>query len=285
MLRLRQDIPLFPKGRKKALTFSYDDGITQDRRFVEMLNRYHLKGTFNLNPGLMGNKDWLSQPGIEVSHYKMDKCEIAELYKGHEIAVHTMTHPDLPRVPEGMIAYEIAACRRELEEIAKKPVTGMAYPFGTYNDKVKNAAKVCGITYSRTTKQHFSFHLPEDFLEWHPTIHHTENTLYSLWEKFLEPVDNEMYRQPQLFYVWGHTYEFDAFDQWKDMEEFLKQAGGHDEIWYATNEEIYRYVMAAQRLVYSASGDYIFNPGVLDVWMLIDKNEYHIPGGETVTIG
>ena len=182
MLRLRQDIPLFPKGRKKALTFSYDDGITQDRRFVEMLNRYHLKGTFNLNPGLMGNKDWLSQPGIEVSHYKMDKCEIAELYKGHEIAVHTMTHPDLPRVPEGMIAYEIAACRRELEEIAKKPVTGMAYPFGTYSDKVKNAAKVCGITYSRTTKQHFSFHLPEDFLEWHPSIHHTENTLYPLWE-------------------------------------------------------------------------------------------------------
>lgn len=284
MLRLRRDIPLFPQGKKKALTLSYDDGITQDKRFIEMLNKYQIKCTFNLNPGLMGDVDWLSQPGIEVSHYKVEKDKIKELYEGHEIAVHTMTHPDLPRVPDGMVAYEIAECRKELEEIAEKPVTGMAYPFGTYSEAVKAVAKTCGIMYSRTTKQHFGFDLPEDFLEWHPTIHHTEERLFSLWQEFLEPIDDEHYRAPQLFYVWGHSYEFDAFRQWEDMEEFLKQASARDEVWYATNVEIYEYVMATKNLRYSATGDYISNPSAIDVWMMIDQKTYHIPSGATISI-
>lgn len=39
-------------GKKKAVTFSYDDGVTQDRRLVEMMNTYGVKGTFNLNSGI-----------------------------------------------------------------------------------------------------------------------------------------------------------------------------------------------------------------------------------------
>ena len=37
-------------GMKKALTFSYDDGVTQDIRLIEIFNKYNLKATFNLNP-------------------------------------------------------------------------------------------------------------------------------------------------------------------------------------------------------------------------------------------
>ena len=33
----------------KALTFSYDDGVEQDRRLVELFNKNNLKCTFNLN--------------------------------------------------------------------------------------------------------------------------------------------------------------------------------------------------------------------------------------------
>lgn len=40
-------------GKKKAVTFSYDDGVVQDIRFVELLNKYELKCTFNLNSGIM----------------------------------------------------------------------------------------------------------------------------------------------------------------------------------------------------------------------------------------
>jgi hypothetical protein len=44
-------------GKKKALTFSYDDGVTQDIRMTGLLNRYGLKGTFNLNSELLGKEN------------------------------------------------------------------------------------------------------------------------------------------------------------------------------------------------------------------------------------
>ena len=43
---------LYPQGKLKALTLSYDDGVEQDIRLMEIMNRHGLKGTFNLNSGL-----------------------------------------------------------------------------------------------------------------------------------------------------------------------------------------------------------------------------------------
>lgn len=42
----------FPQGRAKALTLSYDDGVEQDIRLIEIMGKHGLKGTFNLNSGL-----------------------------------------------------------------------------------------------------------------------------------------------------------------------------------------------------------------------------------------
>ena len=66
---------------------SYDDGVTQDERLIDMMNQYKVKGTFNINAGLMGDRDWLKQPGIDVSHYKWEKEKIHSVYEGQEIAV------------------------------------------------------------------------------------------------------------------------------------------------------------------------------------------------------
>ncbi len=283
MLRLRRDVPLFPGGRKKALTLSYDDGITQDERFIGLLDKYGVKCTFNINSGLMGDEDWLIQPGVDVSHYKIEKERIAKVYQNHEIAVHSVSHPDLAKVPQGMIAYEIVQCRKELEEIVKHPVTGMAYPFGTWNEKVMETAKSCGITYARTTKQNFAFDLPEDFLAWHPTCHHTEvGKMFECLETFLQPITD--YRAPKVFNLWGHAYEFDAFNQWELIEQFLEQASGKADIWYATNGEICDYMKAVEGLVYSATGDYIFNPSCSEIWMMIDGKSYKIAPNQTIIV-
>ena len=37
----------FKDGKRYALTFSYDDGCAQDRRLVELFNKYGMKCTFN----------------------------------------------------------------------------------------------------------------------------------------------------------------------------------------------------------------------------------------------
>ena len=92
------------------------------------MRKYQLKGTFNLNAGLFGNKDWLVQPGINVSHYKYERDKISDIYAGQEIAIHSMTHPDLARIPQSMAAHEISGCKN-IGRNHTIPVTGMAYHF------------------------------------------------------------------------------------------------------------------------------------------------------------
>ena len=47
----------FPEGRLKAVTFSYDDGVRQDERLIEIFDKYGVKGTFNINSGIMGSAE------------------------------------------------------------------------------------------------------------------------------------------------------------------------------------------------------------------------------------
>ncbi|MBP5252678.1 MAG: polysaccharide deacetylase family protein, partial [Lachnospiraceae bacterium] len=82
----------FPEGRFKALTMSYDDGRTQDRRLVELFNKYGIKGTFHLNSG------WMDPELVEM------RKEAVSLYEGHEIATHSLTHPTLSRLSDTAVA-------------------------------------------------------------------------------------------------------------------------------------------------------------------------------------
>ena len=97
-------------GKKKAVTFSYDDGVTQDRRLVEMMNTYGVKGTFNLNSGMQSYANvWEHPKGLLI--HRMNTEGLKELYQGHEIAAHCLTHADLPKYDEETIRNEIlAAC-------------------------------------------------------------------------------------------------------------------------------------------------------------------------------
>ena len=76
-------------GKMKAVTFSYDDGVTQDQRLISLFNKYGLKATFNLNSGLLGNGGSLVREDVTVAHVKPRPEEIRKIYEGHEIASHT----------------------------------------------------------------------------------------------------------------------------------------------------------------------------------------------------
>ena len=62
---------LYPNGKPKAFNITYDDGIRQDVRFVALLNKYGLKGTFNLNFQLMEEKFfWIHPNGMTVTRLR-----------------------------------------------------------------------------------------------------------------------------------------------------------------------------------------------------------------------
>ena len=89
--------------KKKAITFSYDDGVTQDVRLIGLLNKYDLKCTFNLNSERLAQRGLLTRKGHRIAHYKVYPEDVKGLYEGHEVAVHTLTHPFLPRCEDAEV--------------------------------------------------------------------------------------------------------------------------------------------------------------------------------------
>lgn len=222
---------------KKYFTLSYDDGVQQDRKLVEIFNRYHLKCTFNINSGFLGTDNTLIRLGKPVAHNKIDKEEVATLYAGHEVATHSKTHPDLTKLPEKEVIQQIQDDMEALSELAGYSVTGHAYPGGTYDRRTADILKDCGISYARTIDSTHSFLPPADPLMWHPTCQHCDEKIFDLLDDFIaaKPTDGDM-----LFYLWGHAYEFDynvPGHTWEHIEEICKRIAGKDDIVYCTNIE------------------------------------------------
>ena len=82
-----------------------------------------------------------------------------------------------------------------------------------------------------------------------------------------------------MFYLWGHSYEFEADNNWHVIEEFAARIGGKDDIWYATNIEIYDYVDAWKRMITSADGLRIFNPSNRPIWLWADQKIHKVDAG------
>lgn len=271
---------LFKDGKRKALTLSYDDGTVHDRKLVQMMNRYGIRGTFNLNSGLFSQKDQKTVNGIETDRSRIDAEEVKDLYKGHEVASHTVNHPSLTAIPSNMRAAEVIKDRKNLEELTGELVRGFAYPYGTFNDTVEEILSACGIEYARTVVSTDSFELPQDFLEWHPTCHHDSPKLMELAKQFCDGSDGNA----RLFYLWGHSYEFAQNDNWQMLEDFFQYITKDAEsIWMATNIEILEYVKAFRELKRSTDGRILYNPTGFNIWFEFERQVYCIHGNEKVS--
>ena len=129
---------------------SYDDGRLEDRRLVELFNRYGIRGTFNLNGGL---------PRPE----RIPESEWVELYKGHEVACHTYHHPTISRSPLDQTARQVLADRMQLEGVMGYPVRGLAYPNGSWTPEIAALLPALGIRYARVGGHSFEFRTEEDW--------------------------------------------------------------------------------------------------------------------------
>ncbi|MDR6552603.1 polysaccharide deacetylase family protein [Paenibacillus qinlingensis] len=228
------------KLAKKMFTMSFDDGTIQDRRFINLIDTYNLKCTFNLNSGFFGQVHTIVHEGIEVCHDEVQASEVKELYKNHEIAVHTVTHPNLLNCSKEKIIEEVNQDYKSLTELSGKTILGMAYPGGPYYNEftIETILNNTPIRYARNIHSHNSFHLPSNFMEWQPTCHQNDEQLIQLAEKFVEADAHE----DMLFYVWGHSFEFDKYKSWDSFEYFCKIISGRKDICYMTNGEVYQYV-------------------------------------------
>lgn len=268
------------EGKTKVLTLSYDDGVVQDARLIQILNQYGLKATFNINSGL-----YLAESTNREKIYgRMKRSEAKKLYvnSGHEVAIHSLTHPFLDKLDSAELIYEIIEDRKNIESDFEVIARGLAYPYGAYNDGVVDVLEKCHIAYARTTVSTHKFGFPENWLMLHPTCHHNDEKLDELIKRFVEVEDK--WSSAEMFYLWGHSYEFDNDDNWEVIEKFAEYASDHEHIWYATNIEVYDYVQAYKSLRTSFDKKIITNPSSVDVWFEFKGEVYCVKSGETIKL-
>ncbi len=128
--------------KKSAFTFSFDDSFESQYTYaVPILDKYGMKATFFVIAGAVTNgppEDW------RYGYWWQFRDMAAE---GHEIAAHTMTHPDLTKLPVGNIytpntlTYELYQSQQIIEQkIPGYKCVSLAYPYCTYDSTVENVA-------------------------------------------------------------------------------------------------------------------------------------------------
>lgn len=271
----------FPGFLGKALTLSYDDCVQTDARLIEIMQKNGLKGTFNINSGLFA-KEGTAYP-VGQAHRRMSKTEAYSLYKdsGMEIATHAYNHPHLESLTKAEITGEIMLDRVDIERETGVITRGHAYPYGTFSDTVVECLKSCGMLYARGVSSTFKFDIPEDFLRLQPTCHHKAGNLMELAQKFIEtPVKNE----PMLFYLWGHSFEFEMDDNWHVIEQFAEFIGNKQDIWYATNAEIFEYIENYKKIITSGDGDIVYNPTSISLYFNTQGKDYKIEPNQQIKL-
>lgn len=269
-----QSVFRFPGFVTRACTLSYDDGMVHDKRLIEIMRKYGMKGTFNLNSRnlisdderMLKTEDWLSLVGDDT-----------------EIALHGYRHLVLEKFPSALGLRDIIANREHLEKTFGKVIRGLAYANGSYDDNVVNMLRMSDVAYARTTVATENFDIPDEWLVLHPTCHHKHPKLFELVDKFLaDPVPNTFWtRKPRMFYLWGHSYEFPKDDNWDVIERFCEIMGKNDTVWKATNMEIYNYVKAFYSLKFSADGSYVENLSAIDLYLRYNDKDILVKAGET----
>ena len=265
----------FPDFKRKAVTLSYDDGMIFDKKLIEIMDKNGLKGTFNIDSGLFS----------EDGKRRMTQSQAVELYtnSGHEVAVHGKEHLPLGHIPTAMAIADILNDRIALENLFGTIISGMAYAYGSYSKEVVDMLESIGIEYARTTSHTERFELPANWLGLSATCHHGNPKLMELARAFVEEKPSQYYwgRSPKMFYLWGHSYEFNDGNCWHIIEQFAEYIGNREDIWYATNIEICRYAKAYKALKFSADGKWVYNPTAIDIYLEYFEEEILVKSGET----
>ena len=273
----------FPNGLAKAVTLSYDDGIMEDFPLIEIMKQHGLRGTFNINSALLKEEDVPMDTMGLWKRMSLKQAQALYAQDGIEVAVHGLTHEDLPTLPMSQVNYQVLRDRENLEAQFGGIIRGMAYPYGTFSDAVVEALRASGIVYSRTVISSENFGIPTDWLRWSPTCHHKNPRLNELTACFLEKQHTSR-EKPWLFYLWGHSAEFERDHNWEIIEQFAKAVGGREDIWYATNMEIYKYVEAYRAMIMSLDMKRFYNPTATTLYFDLNGKDYTIAPGQTLVI-
>ena len=147
-----ETIPAEGSGSRVAITF--DDGFRNVFRYglQPLADAKFLTIQFIVADLIGKNNAWDVQKG-EAPEPLMDKAEIADwLAAGHSIGAHTLTHPDLRRIPPAQAREEIFASKRRLEDSFGVAIRHFCYPYGSWDEALADLVREAGYETACTTE-------------------------------------------------------------------------------------------------------------------------------------
>ena len=308
------DVKFYPGWTRKAISFSIDDGkLDTDKKFMDIVEPYGIRGTFNL---------------CSERLVRMTPEEYREFYRGHEIANHCKYHPaafvdgeeyDISDEPfdressdrsklhrfdgeEGLYHTARAAGgwarratadayirlveegHRELEKVfGEGSIRCFIWPYGQQkNQKVMDYVHSIPYYYGdrwthigKTPEVYFA--PPTKDVFYAPGRH---NTLLEMAKSFEDlPDDGEL-----KFFCFGiHSIDYERDEKWGDLLTFAKTYGARPEdYYYATVAEIYDCSEATKRV--EISDTEIKNPGGIDIYIKIDGERRVLKAGRSIAL-
>ena len=119
------EIADFYEFKSAAVSLTFDDGsVNQFTVGLKGLDSMSFKGTFFINPGFLGEKNWALMKNL--------------IKAGHEVGSHTMTHPHLKEINLDQARIEIKQSKAVIEQnINNYQCISFAYPFGESNENIR----------------------------------------------------------------------------------------------------------------------------------------------------
>lgn len=263
---------LYPGGKNRAFNVSYDDGVEQDVKFIALLDRYGLKGTFNINYGMTRQRfQWVHESGLVVKRLPEDV--VKEVYRGHEVASHSFSHPYMDHFTEDEILKEMGADRFFLQRLFGREITGYATPFYFFSEEMARCARECGFSYARISEESNDYSIPEDFYLWRGSKFHWDADLEEFVDGFLSSQ-----QELALCQLVGHSYDLDVYDMWQRMERILSKVGRCGDVWPATHGELVSYLNAMKQAVITDNSVSNYSPEPL--WFRINGKTHMLNPGE-----
>ena len=244
---------------KKFFAWSFDDGLEQDKKIIEILKEYGLGATFHLNSGLFGDKTWEGRIGNlgmtekpaasfdpnarhllpYVPHFRIPADEAAQVYAGFEIASHTCHHVNLAKCAEDERRAEIAEDVKALSETFGQTVTGFAYPYGVGAKQSRAARRAAGVRYARLATSKPGFRFPDDPLQMPLSCWHISAKTFDRLDAFFRMESEE----DLFFLMFAHGYEFDfgtKESSWDKFRRICEAVASRDDVIACSIGEAFR---------------------------------------------
>ena len=205
----------------KIVSLSFNDGTIYDLRFIELLNKYNIRATLNLNSDLDNFVWYFGETPIE----RLKLNEVVEKYDGHEVCSHSLTHPYFSSLSKEEIIRQVKEDCENLSKIFNRDINAFAFPFHDQTEEhIQILKENLNLNYIRYSYFEESY-LPKDRYHIPLNALYNDNDLYEKLEKFKNnDLDNS------LFVIAGHSYEFEVRNEWERIEELLKYLSSNKDI-------------------------------------------------------